>query len=208
VQLVAVLAVEVLLQHELAVTRDQHAMDFGRVHGLDRHVDQHLDELLDRHPVDLRLIECPGRPTVVAGGRRPVGVRLRVTAAWIESAVLVVAAKIVGAAAFRKRNRQHVVVAVVSAFEQNLFGRLPAKVAHEPHSFALVHQVRDIVEHADVAFGISDERAERPIRLLLYHQIEREGVLARHHHTLPPIGALCRQFQRRCVAESVNPRSR
>ena len=51
-QLVTVLAVEIFLEYQLAVSRDQDSLDLGRVHGLDRHVHDHLRRVRRRSSAD------------------------------------------------------------------------------------------------------------------------------------------------------------
>ena len=51
-QPVAMLAVEVLLEHQLAVAGDQHAVDLGRLDRFDRHVDDHLRRVRRRSSAD------------------------------------------------------------------------------------------------------------------------------------------------------------
>src|SRR5688572_5483503 len=84
VRRVAIEAVEILLEHELAVPRDQHAVDLGGADILLRHVDQLLDELLDCCLIDAFLFERRYRPSIVEPHWRNVAVPLRWIAARME----------------------------------------------------------------------------------------------------------------------------
>ena len=74
----------------------------GRVHRLHRRVEDLLDELLDGRAIDVRLVQRPGGPAVVARRRRAVVIARRVLAARIEVAVVAFAPEVVGPAALGK----------------------------------------------------------------------------------------------------------
>src|ERR1700682_6676976 len=65
-KLVAGLAVEVLLQYELPMPRDENALDLWRVHRLHRHVDDPFDERLYFGAMHVRELARCGWPAVTA----------------------------------------------------------------------------------------------------------------------------------------------
>src|SRR6476659_1456123 len=79
------LSVEVLLQYQLAVACDKHAVDLLVMNGLHRSVDDALHHLLDGGAVDVDLLESTGRPAIVARQRRAlIRVGRRISATRIE----------------------------------------------------------------------------------------------------------------------------
>ncbi len=121
-RLVAVEAVEVLLDHQHAVACDEERVDVRCVHRVHRHVDEQLHEPLDGGAVEAGPLERADRPAVGQVGRRRVGVRLRAGAARIEAALCLIvdAAKVVGVSPYR--HDQRVAPGVVGAGREQLVG--------------------------------------------------------------------------------------
>ena len=204
-QLVTVLAVEIFLEHQLAVSRDQDSLDLGRVHGLDRHVHDHLDESLDSAAIDVDVRDTRGRPAVVAGRGRPVHIAIRRATAREESTVgIEVAPEVIGAAPVREGEREDAVFAVELCREQHAFGLRAPFAADQSNRVAAPLEVVHVVEHPDVSLGIAQEGADRPVRPLCHHQIERELVVARIDVASPAIRAIRIELHRCGIAESVH----
>src|SRR5262245_17884181 len=101
-------SVEVLLENELPVAREEQPVHLRRMDGVDRRRRELADELLDRLPGDAGLFEVAGRPAVLSGARRAVRVRGLGGAARIEVARLSggYADEVVGASPGRNPDRQ------------------------------------------------------------------------------------------------------
>src|SRR5688500_12486501 len=107
VRRVAMVAVEVFLDHELAAARDEHGMDRARAHGRPRGVDQALDEGLDASARNPALFYRSGGPAVVALERQFVAITGGLAAARIERARRPLHLReLVYAAAIGKRDRE------------------------------------------------------------------------------------------------------
>src|SRR5882672_572009 len=110
----ASVAVEVLVEYELAMARDQQAVDLQRVEGIHRHVKELLYQPLDRVARDSDVWRGGDGPAVVELERRRVVVAWRREAAGIERAARAVgnASEIVGAAAQRQGDHAVFVMAL------------------------------------------------------------------------------------------------
>ncbi|HYH06994.1 MAG TPA: hypothetical protein VEK11_08025 [Thermoanaerobaculia bacterium] len=183
VQLIALVTVEVLLDEQLPMPRHEERVKLRRVARVHRHVEEALDELLDRGAVDAFRVECAHRPAVVAAQRCAVDVAFRTFAARVERAVVRVANEIVRPAAAGKAEHEDLVLRVVRAGGD--FQLLPAARADQLHHVALAGQPVDRVLRPDVAFRIAQDRAEGTVGALLHEEIKGERVLERIDDAAP-----------------------
>src|SRR5882672_4309296 len=187
--LVAILAVEIFLEHEPAVPRDHHAMNLQRIRRIHRHVDDHLDESLHRRAIDVLRLERRGGPAIVAAQRRTIDIAARILAARIELACVVGAREIVAATAAGEDKRDHLIVGVVCP-DADLLLLAPA-LAHQLHAVAVAYEPINSLLRSEIELRIAQHGAERSIGPRVSQQkIEREGIGKRNHFAAPTIGTV------------------
>ena len=118
-QFVAVLAVEIFLQHQLAPARDQQRVYLWRVDRIHRHVDDLLHDALDGSAIDADSVHACSRQTIVQSRRYAVDVARGVLAPRIEITLVVIAPEIVVATAVGKIECDNLLRRVVRPIDQH-----------------------------------------------------------------------------------------
>src|SRR4051812_29691485 len=152
------LAVKILLEHQLSVPRDQHGMDLRRVVRVHRHVEQLLDKALHCGAIDVLGIERRRGPAVIELRWCAIRIVSGILATRIEIAVVVVAQEIVAAATAREHESDDVVLRVIATDAHLAF--LTATLADELERGAIHRESLDALLRAEIEFGVAQYRAQ------------------------------------------------
>jgi len=191
---------EVLLEHELPLSRDQEGMDQGRAACIGIDVDQAPDQARQRvlaHP-DLR--GARGRPAVAGPGRSliAVGGRARRPRAKGGGQGGVGPRQLDDAAEIGPSDPQARRVANHRAGQPDLrMRRVRARV--EAQRVRVTGDPESCRPSDRVALGISKRGDERVVRPLRDRQVEGEAVLERHDRAMPRVRAVGPEGQRRAI---------
>ncbi len=184
----AIVAVKIFLKYQLAVPRDQEAVDLGRIDLVLRRIDDHLHDLFHARAVDAHVLQASRRPAVVEGRRGSVGIGAGVLAPTIEIALDTLAPEIVASAAIGEGEREHLVVRIVRAAQQNAILLLAPPLADQLHDIAFAGQPKLGAESgANVALHVPQQHIQRTVRPLLGPQIESEFVQQRLDDAPPAV---------------------
>src|SRR5690348_18501592 len=77
---------EILLEHELAVARDEHRVLLRCIDGIHRHVDDCLNGALDSRAIDADLLDTRCRPAIITRGWNAINIATGIFATWVEIA--------------------------------------------------------------------------------------------------------------------------
>src|SRR5687767_3502349 len=96
---ISMLAMEIFLQHQLAVPRDQKAVVLRRVRRIHRLIEDGLDEFLSGSAIDVGFFERSYGPAVIITLWRSIGITARIFPPRIKVALIAFAMEVIGAAA-------------------------------------------------------------------------------------------------------------